>query len=208
MAEILHNATQKALLEAGKREFLEFGYEKASLRVIAKRAGVTTGAIYGYFPDKSSLFDALVAEPADDLYQGYVRIVNEFESLSPEDQFEKANTMPGKELDAWIDLIYGNLDAFKLVFSCSSGTRWEEYLDSLIKVEEDSSLLFISRLREQGMSVPQISRHMVHLLASAFFQAIAEVVIHGMTREEAREYIALLTEFFTAGWNKLLDLRE
>ena len=37
------------ILECSKKEFLEKGFKNASLRVIAKEAGVTTGAIYGYF---------------------------------------------------------------------------------------------------------------------------------------------------------------
>ena len=43
------------------------GFKNASLRSIAQAAGVTTGAIYGYYPDKAALFDALVSEPANHL---------------------------------------------------------------------------------------------------------------------------------------------
>jgi len=38
--------TRQHLLECAKREFLEKGYMKASLRNICKAAGVTTGALY------------------------------------------------------------------------------------------------------------------------------------------------------------------
>ena len=51
--------TAAAILEAGRKEFMEYGYEKASLRRIAKEASVTTGAIYGYFAGKEALFAAL-----------------------------------------------------------------------------------------------------------------------------------------------------
>ena len=59
-----YNGTVTAILEAGKKEFLTYGYEKASLRRIAKEASVTTGAIYGYFPGKKALFDALTSDKA------------------------------------------------------------------------------------------------------------------------------------------------
>ena len=42
-----------------RRNFSHMDNEKASLRRIAKEASVTTGAIYGYFPGKKALFDAL-----------------------------------------------------------------------------------------------------------------------------------------------------
>ena len=44
--------TAAAILEASRKEFMEYGYEKASLRRIAKEASVTTGTIYGYFAGK------------------------------------------------------------------------------------------------------------------------------------------------------------
>ena len=50
-----YNGTVTAILEAGKKEFLTYGYEKASLRRIAKEASVTTGAIYGLFSGEESI---------------------------------------------------------------------------------------------------------------------------------------------------------
>ena len=66
-----YNGTVTAILEAGKKEFLTYGYEKASLRRIAKEASVTTGAIYGYFPGKKALFDALTSDTAEELLDLY-----------------------------------------------------------------------------------------------------------------------------------------
>ena len=59
--------TQKKILEVGKREFLAKGFKDASLRGIVKEAGFTQGAFYGYYPDKESLFTALVGKAADGL---------------------------------------------------------------------------------------------------------------------------------------------
>ena len=55
--------TRQHLLECAKRECLEKGYMKASLRNICKEAGVTTGALYFFFKDKEDLLAALVEEP-------------------------------------------------------------------------------------------------------------------------------------------------
>ena len=40
------------LLEAGKQEFLEKGFQGAYMRWIASRLSVTTGALYRYYTDK------------------------------------------------------------------------------------------------------------------------------------------------------------
>ena len=41
-------------------EFLDKGFQGASLRQIVKNAGVTTGAFYGYFSSKEALFASIV----------------------------------------------------------------------------------------------------------------------------------------------------
>ena len=47
------------LLSAAKEEFLNKGFEKASLTDICKAAGVTTGALYKRFNGKEDLFPCL-----------------------------------------------------------------------------------------------------------------------------------------------------
>ena len=52
--------TQKKILEIGKKEFLEKGFKDASLNQIVAEAGFTKGAFYGYYPDKTALFERCV----------------------------------------------------------------------------------------------------------------------------------------------------
>lgn len=61
--------TKVRLLESARREFMEKGYMKASLRNICKNAGVTTGALYFFFQDKEALFAELVEGPLQKLYE-------------------------------------------------------------------------------------------------------------------------------------------
>ena len=56
-------STLELIHAAAKAEFMEKGFQAASLRNIVKTAGVTTGAFYGYYDSKEELFAALVGEP-------------------------------------------------------------------------------------------------------------------------------------------------
>ena len=58
-------ATLRLIHSAAMREFLEKDFQSASLRSIVRQAGVTTGAFYGYYASKESLFEALVREQYD-----------------------------------------------------------------------------------------------------------------------------------------------
>lgn len=51
--------TRAALLEAARELVRERGYERTTLEEVARRAGMTTGAIYGNFKNRHDLFVAL-----------------------------------------------------------------------------------------------------------------------------------------------------
>lgn len=55
-------ATRQALVEAGRALFAERGYADVSVGELAKRAGVTTGALYHQFDSKEGLFKAVYAD--------------------------------------------------------------------------------------------------------------------------------------------------
>ncbi|MBE9075990.1 TetR/AcrR family transcriptional regulator [Romeria aff. gracilis LEGE 07310] len=56
----LKSPKARQILEGAKTAFLELGYEGASTDEIVRRAGVSKGTLYNYFPDKQSLFRAFV----------------------------------------------------------------------------------------------------------------------------------------------------
>ncbi len=64
--------TKSRILAAAAAEFAEHGYEAASIRSIARRAGVDPRLVHHYFDDKSALVAAVVAVPLrpDRIVQG------------------------------------------------------------------------------------------------------------------------------------------
>jgi AcrR family transcriptional regulator len=60
---------RRQLLDAGAQLFTEHTFEEISMRQIADAAGVSKPLLYHYFPSKSDLFTAALAEKADELAQ-------------------------------------------------------------------------------------------------------------------------------------------
>ena len=55
-------ANRAAILDAGREVFADVGYGAASVRDIIRRTDLAAGTFYNYFPDKESIFRALVEE--------------------------------------------------------------------------------------------------------------------------------------------------
>ena len=82
--------TQEKILCAAKAEFLKKGFQTASLRAIVKAAGVTTGALYGYYSSKEALFDALVEESYTHLLSAFRNVLDDFSRLPIESSSRSA----------------------------------------------------------------------------------------------------------------------
>jgi AcrR family transcriptional regulator len=58
---------RRRINEAARAVFTEFGYERANMREIAKRAGVATGTLFLYAPDKRNLLLWILNDDLDDI---------------------------------------------------------------------------------------------------------------------------------------------
>ena len=69
--------TVSAALAAANAEFAEHGFHGAQMTRIARRAEVSVGALYRFFPDKESLAKALTAEYLEQVEERYGEVVAE-----------------------------------------------------------------------------------------------------------------------------------
>ena len=68
--------TRQRILDVARREFAVHGYEVTTNRQIAARVGITTAALYHYFPSKSDLYVAVLAD-AEEVVVTRFRVVVE-----------------------------------------------------------------------------------------------------------------------------------
>ena len=141
--------TKQLILDTAKKEFMEKGYNDASVRSIAKQAGLTTGAIFRYFADKESLFAALVSPVADhmlDLYRkGGERGFASLTDGHPENMWNISDEV----ISVLVEYIFANKDAFYLLISQSAGSAYESFVDQLIEEEEKQTYAFQQEMIRQ-----------------------------------------------------------
>jgi TetR/AcrR family transcriptional repressor of mexJK operon len=60
-------AKRKQILTGARQVFSELGFERASVDLIASRAGVSKATVYNHYEDKKALFVACVFEESDEM---------------------------------------------------------------------------------------------------------------------------------------------
>ena len=198
------SATLESIQQAAMQEFLDKGFQGASLRQIVKNAGVTTGAFYGYFSSKEALFNALVEPHAAALMGKFMEAQTSFAELPEEQQPSHMGVESGTYLDWMVDYICQHREPVKLLLTRSEGTSYEHFVHNMVEVEVEYTLRYMDVLRRLSREVPELSQSLCHIIASGMMSGIFEIVIHDMPREQAVRDVDQLCDFYTAGWLKLM----
>lgn len=200
---------RERVMSCAVREFMDKGFNGASLRTIAAAAEVTTGAIYGYFPSKEALFDAIVAPAGDELLARYIASQERFYTLPFEDQtFSGMQDYERGLVHDMLDFVYDHQEEFLLIFAKSTGTSWETYMERFIDVEEESTHRYTHEMRERGIDLVEMSPATARILSSMFFRGYFEPLLAGLPRAEAHDFITDYERFFHAGYVTLMDPQQ
>lgn len=107
--------TLERIHQAAKAEFLEKGFQAASLRQIVKTVGMTTGAFYGYYKSKEALFEALVSEHYDFIIGCFREAQRDFSGPPHEQQLEEMSEISGPLMFDLLHYSFEHLEECKLI---------------------------------------------------------------------------------------------
>ena len=189
------------LLECARSEFLDKGFQAASIREIAKKAETSARAVYTRFPNKEGLFDAIVSPVSDGLISLYQNYAKQFWS---KDVGIGAISFDDTAIYIdMIDYIYDHKDEFLLIQTSLEG-KWHT---ALIENLTEKNISYIYKWTESVGSIlneEKLMMKVLHMLTNSFYASMFEPLRHGMNRREARFYIEKLCTFFVAGIDRLL----
>lgn len=200
---VQNRAINLRLFESAKVEFLEKGYQNASLQDICKNAGVTTGALYKRYKGKEELFGAVV-EPFIQMFNAFLEaeIKSEFEYLK-QDQLETLwnDEIRILHIQRSMNFFYDNFDGMRLLLCCSQGTSYESFLHDFSAEMTNLTARFMSEARKQNSAIKLMDIEELHIFETAFCSAMFEPIIHNFSREKALTYCEKLSDFFN--WKKV-----
>ncbi len=189
-----------------KEEFLEKGFEAASVRSIGARAGMTSAGLYRHYTDKEAMFDAMVEPLIADITKWIKNHTMKKDDILDEKKMEKE--LFGKTfIDMIIDVILPQRDEFKLLMECSAGTKYENFIHELVVENQKEFMKAIRYMKSKGYPTADIDEGELHLLLSAYLTACFEPIIHDYSKAKIKKYLNTIQEFYMPGWRKIMGIQ-
>ena len=199
MAKQIEGVSER-ILACAKAEFLDKGYTDASLRAIAAAAGTSTNSIYVRFRDKEGLFSAIVEPALSELTERFVKIQETFHRMDRAAQAAHIAEYSDGGTAELVDYMYDHLDEFRLLLDASYGTRFHNFVDELVRIEVEYTYKYMETVGYPAFLGDAMTEKVLHIVTTSRFESLFEVIRHGMSREEASEYIDLLSRYHRTGF--------
>lgn len=186
-----------------REEFLEKGFEKASMREIGKKAGMTQAGLYRHYESKEAMFSDLV----DPFIEKMMHISKEHEDNAYA-TFDKTSNSEAMVSDNVVKmmktLLKDHHDELRLIICCSHGTKYEKFIHDLVTMESRKTLEAFDYIRAKGIPVKDITEDEIHVLLSAYLTAILEPIAHDWPLDKAMKCLDLVEEFFMPAWEHVM----
>lgn len=159
-------ATQQALLSAARRLWGERGYAEVGTPEIAEAAGVTRGAMYHQFADKTALFLAVLESLEEEVMQRLAQDVAAAEPKTPAEAIYVA-------ADAWLDIAREPEVRQLMLLDAPSVLGW----DGFREISQRYALGMTEELLGAAIEAGQLKRQPVRPLATVMLAALDEAAM-------------------------------
>ncbi|MGW3469501.1 TetR/AcrR family transcriptional regulator [Saccharopolyspora sp. NPDC000995] len=184
--------TRTQIIEASRRVFARDGYVGATMSRIAEEAGVSLGGLYRYFTNKEDVFEALVGDIHEELYQASGTTEHSFRN-TPFDALLDANR-------GYLEHYHANRDVMRaLIEAANVDARFRGFWWNMRNRHIDR---FVEALRVQH-NINQIGGRPAQLVAEAAACMVEQCAYVWYAQEQVRQQAVSLDDaalIVTQGW--------
>lgn len=176
--------TRAALMKTARTMFAERGYARTSLEEVARRAAMTTGALYHQYRDKQDLFRAVLDELQVETFERIRERSRARVGPAGRQSWERFAAAAQLALDCFMDPVFCQI----VMVDGPAVLGWQAW--HRIRVEH--MLKHLRQVLEQQMDQGHISREPVEPLAHLLFGALSEagmLIAHAADKRAARKEI-------------------
>ena len=199
-------ASHIRVMTAMREEFIEKGFENASVRNIAAKAGMSAAGLYRHYKNKEDMFDALMQPLMEELKEWLDHHRSTKYNMVDQGGADK-NTLFGESfIDLVKDVLYPHREEFCLLIHGAGGTKYENFVHNFVEEQQDDMMKAFAYMKDHGYHVKVPTREELHMLLSAYTTAVFEPIIDGYSQEKMEHCLDTLSRFFMPGWVDIMGL--
>ncbi len=192
--QVLKDQVRNRIIASAKSEFLEKGFARASMRVIAENSEITVGNIYRYFSSKQLLFENVV-------HPAYLCVKNLLESVQINEEMplpsERYHLFREKFVGEVSDVIIEYHSELLILFNGTSGTAYENTLGEVVNLIFDILEKYIMDPLASRNSVQNI-KALGRLISKGIVEAINDLLlrVEKSDREKIMSELRTIIDFY------------
>lgn len=194
------HSLDKRIVQSATVEFLEYGFQGASLRRIAQRANLSTGALYTRYKNKDALFCSIIedifykiGEEFEPMHQIYMEAQR---SGSAQNVLEAIQ----QEKQIYLDIIFKYYDQCVLLFCRSDGSSVQLKWEQLMEYKTRETVAYLNEIAKEKVDFDAIE-----LLLSEQFYCYRWILQKEMSKEKTISCLKEVEAFHEAGWRDLFQ---
>jgi len=199
--------TREQIVAVAKRLFMKKGFEKCSIRDIARGADVGVSNLYNYFKSKDEIFRQIVMP----LIQEMEKMVEEHHNVKYHEQFLRyasgeSDEMVSENIKTYMRLIRHYHDELELILFKAQGSSLEDFIDEYTDKCTRQVLVFMDDFKKRYPSYSSVSsKFTYHIHTVWMFSFISEIIRHQLSPEETERAIQDYIQFEYRGWRMILN---
>ncbi len=141
--------------------------------------------------------DFLLMEPTiQGLQEQYSASEKRYFTVLENSGIDEIGKVSAEAFEDFVSYIFDNLESFKLILYCASGTKYTEFTDWMIEREIKDTDKTYKLLAKKGITVGRFPPKELHMLTHAYFSCIFETVLHNFRKKDALNSMKALADFF------------
>lgn len=161
------DATRSAIFKSALELFTTIDYERVSIRVIARHAGVTAPHIYKHFKDKDELVQILFDEVITDLYNGLVACTSNISST---------HVKIYRMTEYYLGIFQANRNITNLIYGRNTLSDWRKSKVNYARAKRLGDIL--KRVLIEGQIIGDVRKDIsINLLNQLYHGGLRQLVI-------------------------------
>lgn len=194
--QILKDEIRNKIIEAAVKEFYLNGYEKASMRTIAKAAGISVSNTYNYYKSKELLFESIIEPVFQQVKSLFRRSLQQ--SASQELKSDIVRTFTDDITNTFIQMDARQRQLLIILAEKSAGTRYEKAKEEMVTLLR---MHFAEALRKSSPAtqIEENQGYILNIIAANYVDGLLRIIKEFRSQPWAVENLRTLLTYHLNG---------